>query len=259
MKTEYDKFHNHITAFKSVSAVTNRGNFTLQVLHGSDFECGIPALTDAIGFSAVVNKLKDDPKYKTNTLILSSGDNYISGPFFNASSDTRLNNMGYVIDENRSFPSGSYHPCYSYIVNNINNFVREQSLGYFPTPPVSLIVNSGKLNENLGEIIRVENFDVEYHKELFNNKESLKYFFNELEINCDQLNKLEIIESIIKDLPQFHPTVDNLIKFVNAYNSDWLPDKISGNADEVKSLYCSFMRKFYSYYPEDDSDDCEEF
>ncbi|MCZ2207843.1 hypothetical protein, partial [Cylindrospermopsis raciborskii] len=181
------------------------------------------------------------------------------GPFFNASSDTRLNNMGYVIDENRSFPSGSYHPCYSYIVNNINNFVREQSLGYFPTPPVSLIVNSGKLNENLGEIIRVENFDVEYHKELFNNKESLKYFFNELEINCDQLNKLEIIESIIKDLPQFHPTVDNLIKFVNAYNSDWLPDKISGNADEVKSLYCSFMRKFYSYYPEDDSDDCEEF
>ena len=93
MKTEYNKFHNHSTAFKSVSAATNRGNFTLQVLHGSDFECGIPALTDAIGFSAVVNKLKDDPKYKTNTLILSSGDNYISGPFFNASSDTRLNNM----------------------------------------------------------------------------------------------------------------------------------------------------------------------
>jgi 2',3'-cyclic-nucleotide 2'-phosphodiesterase (5'-nucleotidase family) len=93
VKTEYNKFHNHGTAFKSVSAATNTGNFTLQVLHGSDFEGGIPALTDAIGFSAVVNKLKDDPKYKTNTLILSSGDNYISGPFFNASSDTRLNNM----------------------------------------------------------------------------------------------------------------------------------------------------------------------
>jgi 2',3'-cyclic-nucleotide 2'-phosphodiesterase (5'-nucleotidase family) len=94
VKTEYNKFHNHGTAFKSVSAATNTGNFTLQVLHGSDFEGGIPALTDAIGFSAVVNKLKDDPKYKTNTLILSSGDNYISGPFFNASSDTRLNNVG---------------------------------------------------------------------------------------------------------------------------------------------------------------------
>ncbi|BAZ89434.1 5'-Nucleotidase domain protein [Raphidiopsis curvata NIES-932] len=94
VKTEYDKFDNSGTAFESVSAATSTGNFTLQVLHGSDFEGGIPALTDAIGFSAVVNKLKNDPKYKTNTLILSSGDNYISGPFFNASSDTKLNNVG---------------------------------------------------------------------------------------------------------------------------------------------------------------------
>ncbi|MBU6346817.1 MAG: bifunctional metallophosphatase/5'-nucleotidase, partial [Cyanobacteria bacterium REEB494] len=54
----------------------------------------MPAVTDVVGFSAVVNKLKDDPKYKTNTLILSSGDNYIPGAFFNASSDTKLNNVG---------------------------------------------------------------------------------------------------------------------------------------------------------------------
>ncbi|WP_256860749.1 bifunctional metallophosphatase/5'-nucleotidase [Cylindrospermopsis raciborskii] len=94
VKTEYNKFDNHGTAFKYASSATSTRNFTLQLLHGSDFEGGIPALTDAIGFSAIVNKLKDDPKYKTNTLILSSGDNYISGPFFNASSDTRLNNVG---------------------------------------------------------------------------------------------------------------------------------------------------------------------
>jgi hypothetical protein len=165
-----------------------------------------------------------------------------------------------------SFPTGSYHPSYSYIVNNINNFVREQSLGYFPTPPVSLIVNSSKLNQNLGEIIRVENFDVEYHRELFNNKECLKYFFNQLEIDSvddsvitSEEEKQKVIDSIINDLPQFHPTVDNLIKFVNAYNSDWLQDKTNNNANKVKTLYCNFMRKFYCYYPKNDTDDFEEF
>ena len=62
--------------------------FQLQILHGSDFEAGIPALSDAVGFSTVVNALRDD---YANTLILSSGDNYIPGPFFSAASDPALN------------------------------------------------------------------------------------------------------------------------------------------------------------------------
>ena len=69
-------------------------NFTLQILHASDFEGGIAAVDDSIRFSAVVNKLKNTPDYKANTLILSSGDNYIPGAFFNASSDVSLNNVG---------------------------------------------------------------------------------------------------------------------------------------------------------------------
>lgn len=69
-------------------------NFTLQILHASDFEGGIAAVDDSIRFSAVVNKLKDAPDYKANTLILSSGDNYIPGAFFNASSDVSLNGVG---------------------------------------------------------------------------------------------------------------------------------------------------------------------
>ena len=59
-------------------------NFTLQILHTSDQEAGIPALQDAIGLSAVMNAL--DPLYE-NTLKLSSGDLFIAGPFFNASTD----------------------------------------------------------------------------------------------------------------------------------------------------------------------------
>lgn len=57
---------------------------TLQILHASDMEAGIPALTDAVNFSTVVNALRDD---YANTLILSSGDNYLPGPFFSAASD----------------------------------------------------------------------------------------------------------------------------------------------------------------------------
>ncbi|MEB3310094.1 MAG: choice-of-anchor I family protein [Snowella sp.] len=58
--------------------------FQLQLLHASDQEAGIPALKDILGFSAVMNAL--DAKYE-NTLKLSSGDLFISGPFFNASLD----------------------------------------------------------------------------------------------------------------------------------------------------------------------------
>ncbi|KYC43932.1 bifunctional metallophosphatase/5'-nucleotidase [Scytonema hofmannii PCC 7110] len=72
--------------------------FTLQILHASDFEAGIPALNDAVGFSAVVNRLRTDSRLPStvlaNTLTLSSGDNYIPGAFLNASSDPSLNNIG---------------------------------------------------------------------------------------------------------------------------------------------------------------------
>ncbi|PZU97420.1 MAG: bifunctional metallophosphatase/5'-nucleotidase [Pseudanabaena sp.] len=73
-------------------------NFSLQILHGADFEAGVSDLDNILGFSAIVNKFKaatDLPSnVVANTLILSAGDNYIPGAFFNASSDARLNNVG---------------------------------------------------------------------------------------------------------------------------------------------------------------------
>ncbi len=60
----------------------------VQILHASDFEAGIPALEDAVNFSSVVNTLKAEMPDKT--LVLSSGDNYILGPFFSASGDSQL-------------------------------------------------------------------------------------------------------------------------------------------------------------------------
>ncbi|MBD2175752.1 choice-of-anchor I family protein [Pseudanabaena sp. FACHB-1998] len=78
----------------TVSVFESTPTFKLQILHASDFEAGIPAVDDAVRFSAIVNKLKDDPNYKANTLILSSGDNYIPGAFLNASSDRSLDGVG---------------------------------------------------------------------------------------------------------------------------------------------------------------------
>ncbi|MEC4813975.1 MAG: hypothetical protein SAK29_11980 [Scytonema sp. PMC 1069.18] len=52
-------------------------SFTLQLLQASDFEVGIPALDDAVRFSAVLNRLRTDPSLldnvHANTLTLSSG------------------------------------------------------------------------------------------------------------------------------------------------------------------------------------------
>jgi len=55
--------------------------FELQVLHASDLEASTPAIEDAPRFSAVLEALRST---NANTLVLSSGDNYIPGPFFNA-------------------------------------------------------------------------------------------------------------------------------------------------------------------------------
>ncbi|NJL81164.1 MAG: hypothetical protein HC917_24525, partial [Richelia sp. SM2_1_7] len=70
--------------------------FTLQLLHAADQEAGVPALDDAPRFSAVLNALKNqdaDSDGKVdyeNTVILSSGDAYIPGLFFDASKDPSL-------------------------------------------------------------------------------------------------------------------------------------------------------------------------
>lgn len=58
--------------------------FLLQVFHASDLEGGVDAIEDAPAFAALVDQFED---VYTNTVTISSGDNYIPGPFFNASSE----------------------------------------------------------------------------------------------------------------------------------------------------------------------------
>jgi 2',3'-cyclic-nucleotide 2'-phosphodiesterase (5'-nucleotidase family) len=75
------------------------GDFKLQIIHASDGEAGVPALDDIPRFSAVVNGLKDD---FANTMILSSGDNWIPGPFYTAGADPSLNALLGAADKGRA-------------------------------------------------------------------------------------------------------------------------------------------------------------
>ena len=74
-----------LSLFCALAMAVRASAFTLQILHGSDFEAGIAALDDAARFSSVVEGLKAD--HPDRTVILSSGDNYIAGPFMNAGAD----------------------------------------------------------------------------------------------------------------------------------------------------------------------------
>ena len=67
--------------------------FSLQILHNSDQESGIEILNDLPRFAKILDVVK---KEYENTVLLSSGDIYIPGPFFNATrgkGDIRLANI----------------------------------------------------------------------------------------------------------------------------------------------------------------------
>ncbi|MGV6872487.1 5'-nucleotidase C-terminal domain-containing protein [Pseudochelatococcus sp. B33] len=69
------------------SPETSSTNFVLQLLHASDWEAGLRAVERAANFAAIIDILEDEYE---NTLILSSGDGWIPGPFYATGSDSAL-------------------------------------------------------------------------------------------------------------------------------------------------------------------------
>lgn len=76
-----------ISGTVAVFEVTTRSAFQMQVLHSSDMESGLDAPVDAPNYAAILDKLEDE---HSNTLILSSGDNYIPSPFLFSGEDAAL-------------------------------------------------------------------------------------------------------------------------------------------------------------------------
>lgn len=63
-------------------------DFQLQILHASDLEGGVDAIGNAPNFSAIVDGLEQQAAVDgVPSILLSAGDNYIPGPFFNAAGD----------------------------------------------------------------------------------------------------------------------------------------------------------------------------
>jgi len=58
--------------------------YKLQLLHASDLEGGVAALENAPNFAAIVDTLEDT---QANSVLISAGDNFIPGPFFNTAAD----------------------------------------------------------------------------------------------------------------------------------------------------------------------------
>ena len=63
-------------------------DFTLQLLHNADMDGATGALNNVESFSALVSALRST--YPDNTLLLSSGDNYIPGPRYYAAADSSM-------------------------------------------------------------------------------------------------------------------------------------------------------------------------
>ena len=58
--------------------------FTLQLLHFSDWEGGIDSVDNVVNFAALVDYMEDTHK---NSILISAGDNYLSGPLLQAAGD----------------------------------------------------------------------------------------------------------------------------------------------------------------------------
>lgn len=89
----YDDYFYSLKSFKSAVAsdysdtVMAKTDYVLQVLHASDLEGGVDAIFNAPNFAAIVDQVEEE---FPASLTISSGDNWIPGPFFGAASDFSL-------------------------------------------------------------------------------------------------------------------------------------------------------------------------
>jgi 2',3'-cyclic-nucleotide 2'-phosphodiesterase (5'-nucleotidase family) len=78
---------NEVSGTVAIIQLNGKSAFQMQILHSSDMESGVPAVVDAPYYAATVDKLEDQ---HNNTLILSSGDNTLPGPFLSAGEDPSM-------------------------------------------------------------------------------------------------------------------------------------------------------------------------
>ncbi len=87
-----------LAASSACASSMAHAQFRLQVLHASDLEGGVDAIGRAANFAAIVDALENDTGNFDASVLLSAGDNYIPGPFFNAAGDFSFRASGVFND-----------------------------------------------------------------------------------------------------------------------------------------------------------------
>ena len=82
-----NEYSGTVTAYQVDLPEAQPTTYRLQILHGSDFEAGLAAVDRAGNFAAIVDYLEDT---QTNSITLSSGDNFLPSPFSSAGGDATL-------------------------------------------------------------------------------------------------------------------------------------------------------------------------
>jgi 2',3'-cyclic-nucleotide 2'-phosphodiesterase (5'-nucleotidase family) len=92
-----------ITSFSALSQGT-----TLHLIHLADAEASTPAVSTAPNFAALVDAfVAEGEQINAVNLILSSGDNYLPGPFFSAAGDRSMRNIFRQATDNPTAREGS--------------------------------------------------------------------------------------------------------------------------------------------------------
>jgi alkaline phosphatase len=111
--------------------------FQLQILHASDLEGGLDAIDNAANFAAVVGALEAAADQAgIASILLSAGDNYIPGPFFNAGGDFGLANTY----------EGAYNQFYNLIdVSVLDADADTNGDGFFDNDEIQAVIDAGDL------------------------------------------------------------------------------------------------------------------
>ena len=85
LRQEVERMRSDIATLARRADNGDDGTFTLQLLHASDMDGTTGALQNVENFSAILSAFRN--QYPDNTLVLSSGDNWIPGPRYFAAAD----------------------------------------------------------------------------------------------------------------------------------------------------------------------------
>ncbi|MEM6973935.1 MAG: choice-of-anchor I family protein [Pseudomonadota bacterium] len=109
--------------------------YTLQILHASDLEGGVDAIDNAPNFAAVVDALESDAASGGfASILLSAGDNYIPGPFFNAGGDSSL----------RGTYEGFYNALFGFIDESVLDAAADTNGdGFFDNAEIEAQIQAG--------------------------------------------------------------------------------------------------------------------